>query len=177
LEKPEYLLGEQIRFWVGVDIEPGVIVPEDRRKPCSLTIRTPDGEVEKQVISWPSDGMVGAGWIGGSGLTPSGPGTLVLMMECGEQRTSPVELIVRESELIHQLATDFKFQKTGTVNQSDSILVTLIVSNNSPHIIQFPSRGVMMEGVSVDVLRRQPQSETQLFYPWGRAYAISDFFR
>src|SRR4051794_41081649 len=33
LEKPEYLFGEQIRFWTGMDVEGGGIVTENRN-PC-----------------------------------------------------------------------------------------------------------------------------------------------
>jgi hypothetical protein len=45
LEKARYLLGESIRFWVGVEIEPPGINPRQQRKTCSLEITNPDGRV------------------------------------------------------------------------------------------------------------------------------------
>src|SRR5260370_40842966 len=47
LAKAKYLLGESIRFWVGVEVEtPGGVIPLQLRKPCSLEITKPDGSLE-----------------------------------------------------------------------------------------------------------------------------------
>lgn len=42
LEKPKYLLGESVRFWVGVETDGPGSIPLDLRKPCSLTVTKPD---------------------------------------------------------------------------------------------------------------------------------------
>ena len=56
LEKPKYLLGESIRFWVGVETDGSAPIPHNLRKPCSLTVTKPDGGTEVQTIAWPIDG-------------------------------------------------------------------------------------------------------------------------
>jgi len=165
LEKPEYLFGEQTRFWTGMDVEGGGVVTENR-KPCSLSITHPGGRVEQRMIGWPFDGMQGAGWTGGSSLSPERPGSFFLVMECGGERTGPVELIVRDNEVVHQITASFKFAKTGTIGIDTPVPVTLTVSNDSPYTIRFPKRGVMTEGIGVEVRRREPPSSSGNFYPW-----------
>src|SRR5271167_3819044 len=65
LEKPKYLLGESIRFWVGVEVEPPGVIPRALRAACSLEITRPDGSTETQSIGWPVDGNPDRGWSGG----------------------------------------------------------------------------------------------------------------
>src|ERR1700674_4232901 len=48
LEKPKYLLGEAIRFWVGVEPKNSSPIPQEAWKPCSLEITKPDGSIETQ---------------------------------------------------------------------------------------------------------------------------------
>src|SRR6266404_4826106 len=62
LEKPRYVLGESIRFWVGVSPKNSSIIPQEFRKPCSLTITKPDGTTKTQSVGWPIDGIVDGAW-------------------------------------------------------------------------------------------------------------------
>src|ERR1700732_5395 len=68
LEKPRYVLGESIRFWVGVSPKDSSVIPEEFRKPCSLSITKPDGTTNTQSVGWPTDGIVGGAWYGGWGF-------------------------------------------------------------------------------------------------------------
>jgi len=166
LEKPDYLLGESIRFWVGVVVEGDATIPRDQQKPCSLSITKPDGRTETRPVSWPLDGMIDRGWTGGFGLNAELPGSYSLVLECAGERTVPVELIVHTNEIIQQIEATFRFQKTGNIPIVSSVPVTFSVTNNSPYTIQFPRRGVMMEGISLSVVRREPPFRSDLFYPW-----------
>jgi hypothetical protein len=40
LEKPKYLLGEAIRFWVGVNVKNSSATSREAMKPCTLSIGT-----------------------------------------------------------------------------------------------------------------------------------------
>jgi hypothetical protein len=53
LEKPKYVLGEAIRFWVGAEPRNSAVIPQTLRKPCSLAITRPDGTTETQPVGWP----------------------------------------------------------------------------------------------------------------------------
>lgn len=51
LEKPKYLLGESIRFWVGVEPEGSREIPREYQKACSLSI-TKAGRNHPDPICW-----------------------------------------------------------------------------------------------------------------------------
>ena len=53
LEKPRYVKGEAIRFWVGVAPKNSIVIPEELRKPCSLSITKPDGAGRVESAGWP----------------------------------------------------------------------------------------------------------------------------
>lgn len=147
LEKPKYLLGESIRFWIGVEVEPPNVIPPELRKACSLEITGPDGSSEVQSISWPVDGNPDRGWSGGWGFTAEGPGSYSLVLECGDKRTERLPLIVERDEISNQVSAAFYFEKSGPIKVGTPIPVIFSVTNDSPFPIRFPQRGVMMEGV------------------------------
>ena len=63
LEKPQYVLGEAIRFWIGVKPKDSPVIAQEFRTPCSLAITKPDGTIEKQAVGWPEDGPMDRGWL------------------------------------------------------------------------------------------------------------------
>ncbi|PYT95301.1 MAG: hypothetical protein DMG36_02640, partial [Acidobacteria bacterium] len=98
LEKPRYIAGEAIRFWVGVKPKNLSTIPQELqelRKPCSLSVTRPDGTQRVDSVGWPVDGIVGAEWSGGWGFGDEKvePGVYVLVLECSGQKTAPLELI------------------------------------------------------------------------------------
>jgi hypothetical protein len=96
LEKPKYLLGESIRFWVGVDLEPRGVIPPALKAACSLKMTRPDGSTKVQSIGWPST-EIRTGWWGGWGFTAEDAGSYSLVLECGGQRTERLPLTLRKT--------------------------------------------------------------------------------
>jgi hypothetical protein len=170
LEKPKYVLGEAIRFWVGVKPRNSAPVPEELVKPCSLAITKPDGTIENQSVNPPPDRMRGAGWGGGWGFGKSQVmvGVYFLVLECGGEKTKPVELTVERNEIFDQIKAQFTFERSGEVSIGTPVPVILTVQNDSEYIIRFPERGVVGEGVGVSVDRAEPRSHSDLFYPWAK---------
>jgi len=69
LEKPKYLLGESIRFWVGVEVEPPGVIPRALRAACSLEITRPTEVRRPSPLDGPSTGIrTGDGREGGGSL-------------------------------------------------------------------------------------------------------------
>jgi hypothetical protein len=166
LEKPHYLLGESIRFWVGVDSSGSI--PVDLRKPCSLTITKPNGNTEVQTISWPLDGKPSSGWSGGWGIKATEAGAYELELGCSGERTEPIPLIVETDEISHRITATFEFGKSGSIKKGAGIPVFFKVTNDSAFPIRFPQRGVMLEGISIDVKRDDPAYRAEFFYPWEK---------
>jgi hypothetical protein len=167
LEKPRYLLGESIRFWVGVEAKPPGVIPPSLRQPCSLEITRPDGSKKLQSIAWPVDGNPAQGWSGGWGFAAEDAGTY-LVLECSGQRTGRFPLNVEKNEISNQVRASFQFQRSGPVRVGTPIPVVFSVTNDSPYPIRFPQRGVMMEGVSISVVRDKPAYHSDFFYPWQK---------
>jgi hypothetical protein len=170
LEKPRYVTGEAVRFWVGVKTHNSTTIPEELRKPCSLSITKPDGTRRVDSVGWPADGPPDRGWSGGWGFRDENvePGVYVMVLECGGEKTAPVELIVERSEIVSQAKAQFRFEREGAVTRSTRVPVVLIVDNLSQATIRFPERGAMMEGISLSIVLKEPPSQWALFYPWEK---------
>jgi len=170
LEKPKYVLGEAIRFWVGAEPRNSAVIPQTLRKPCSLTITRPDGTTETQSVGWPTDGMIDRGWSGGWGFADEKveAGSYVLVLECANEKTKPLTLSVEKNDIFGQIKAEFHFERSGNVTMGTPVPVTLTVQNNSQHMIRFPQRGAMGEGVSLKVLRDNPGFRSDFFYPWEK---------
>ena len=168
LEKPKYVLGESIRFWVGVENDGAGPIPSDLRSPCSLAITKPDGSTEFQTVSWPMDGNPGSGWLGGGGIKVEEAGLYELELECSGQRTQRVPLIIEKDGIIHQISATFTFGKSGSIKTDTRVPVVFSVTNDSAFPIRFPQRGAMMEGISISVKRDSPAYQSDFFYPWTK---------
>ena len=168
LEKPKYLLGEAIRFWIGVQPKNSSVIPQEAWKPCSLEITKPDGSTETQSVGWPTDGTPDHGWSGGRGFADSHAGSYTLVLECAGEKTKPLELVVEKNSLFDQIRAEFRFERPGVVDMATPVSVVLTVQNNSPHTIQFPQRGAMSEGISLRVIRDDPPFQSDFFFPWEK---------
>ena len=170
LEKSRYVLGEAIRFWVGVIPKNSSEIPEEFRKPCSLTITKPDGTQKVESVGWPMDGMPSHGWSGGWGFggEKAESGRYLLVLECAGERTPPVELIVERSNILDQIKAEFRFEREGAMTKGTQVSIVLTVQNRSQTTIRFPQRGAMMEGVSIRIIREEPALHSALFFPWEK---------
>lgn len=168
LEKPKYMLGEAIRFRVGVETDGSGAIPHDLRKPCSLTVTKPDGSTELQRIGWPLDGNPDRGWTGGWGINADEAGLYELELACSGQSTERIPLIVEADEVIHKIRATFEFAKSGSITAGARVPVVFSVTNDSVFAIRFPRRGIMMEGISICVKRDSPAYQAVFFYPWEK---------
>ena len=170
LEKPRYIAGEAIRFWVGVKPKNTPTIPQELRKPCSLGVTKPDGTRRVDSVGWPLDGMVDQGWTGGWGFGDEKvePGVYVLVLECDGEKTAPLQLIVEQSEILTQVKAQFRFERDGAITKSTHVPITLTLDNGSQARIRFPQRGAMMEGISLQIVRKEPVFHSALFFPWEK---------
>jgi len=170
LEKDRYVLGEAIRFWVGVMPKNSTVIPRELRKPCSLSVTEPDGAHRVESVGWPADGMLDHGWSGGWGFREEKvkSGSYILILECAGEKTAPVELIVERSEIFDQIKAEFRFEHEGAVTRATQVPVVLTVQNASDATIRFPQRGAMMEGVSLRIIGEKPAFHSDLFFPWEK---------
>jgi hypothetical protein len=115
--------------------------------------------------------------MGGAGYTPEVPGTYFLVFECLGKRTERVPLIVEKSTILSKISATFHFEKSGPIQLGDMIPVSFSVTNDSALPIRFPERGIMMEGVSLRIVREKPASRSDLFYPWEKLsqFAMSPY--
>jgi len=188
LEKPKYVLGESIRFWIGVKcLDDDVLIPEEYWDTCFLQIIRPDETVKKEPVGWPVDGQLYRGWTGGHGLGKEEVqvGKYTLIFEFANKKTEPVELIVEELDIIKQVKAVFNFQRSGNTSRNEHIPVILTVQNDSMYVFQFPRRGVSDAYISIRVEREEPARVADFFYPleklkgplknrynWGRAASV-----
>ena len=171
LEKPRYVEGEAVRFWVGVKAKNSPTIPREFRKPCSLSITRPDGTRKVDSIGWPPDGMIDpASSVGGWGFGDEKvePGIYILVLDCAGEKTAPLELIVEQSEIFAQIKAQFRFEREGGITRSTHVPIVLTVDNGSQETIRFPQRGAMAEGIGLDVVRKKPASQWGLFFPWEK---------
>lgn len=168
LEKTKYVLGESIRFWVGVKcLYDDVVIHEKFWDTCFLYVTRPDGTLKKESIPWPVDGMLYASWTGGWGFGKEKVqvGKYTLVFEFAKKKTEPAELIIEELDVIKKIKATFDFQRSGDISRDVRIPVILTVQNNSEHVIQFPRRGVSDAYVSIRVKRQEPPRRADFFYP------------
>jgi len=167
LEKPRYVLGEAIRFWVGVKPKNSTVIPDELRKSCSLNITKPDGVQRVDSVGWPKDGMLDHGWWGGWGFGEEKveSGRYILVLECAGEKTPPVELIVERSDILDQINVELRFDREEIVTKAAQVQVVLKVQNGSESTIRFPHRAAMMEGASLRIVRKEPAFRSDLFFP------------
>lgn len=167
LEKKLYVLGEAVRFWVGAGEQNGKPIPPEYWNTCFLHVTRPNGHSERLPMSWPSDGPVDMGWSGGCNWEPEEvqAGTYVLAFEFAGKTTPPVNLEVREVNVLRDISAEFAFSKTGVLARTEALPVTLKVSNHSPYPVQFPAFGDGDASISLRISATDRSSSMGMFYP------------
>ena len=166
MEKKQYLLGENIRFWVGVQSKNSTEIPANLRNDGALFITKPDGTHEVQPVGWPRDGIVGGEWLGGWDLGKKvQPGRYILVFECDGLKTPPTELMVVQSDVLRQIKAEFRFEREGSVSKNTPVYMVLTVQNGTGMTIRFPQRGVTGEDVGISIARKEPAFNDATFYP------------
>jgi hypothetical protein len=176
LEKQKYVLGESILFWVGVNTKRSSTIREELKSPCLLSINKPDGATEIQSVGLNLPDLVEASSSsGGWGLGDAGvqTGTYILVLQCANEKTKPVELVVERNGIVDQMKADFRFERSGAIIIGTSVPVILSVQNNSKHRIRFPQRGSMSQGIGIEVHREDPAMSLQSFYPWEKLAPVT----
>jgi hypothetical protein len=170
LEKPRYVFGEAIRFWVGVSPKDSTGIPEALMTPCALSITAPDGAQSLESIAWPRDGSSDQGWLGGWGFGARKiePGDYTLVLDCAGNKTPQVKLTVERNEVFSQIKAGFRFERDGAMTRATEVPVVLTVQNGTKSVIRFPKRGALMEGINIKVVRKEPALDSEFFYPWQK---------
>jgi len=114
--------------------------------------------------------MIDHAWSGGWGFGDEKvePGVYVLVLECAGEKTAPLELIVEQSEILAQIKAQFRFEREGAITKSTHVPIVLTVDNGSQETIRFPRRGAMAEGISLELVRKEPAFHSGLFFPWEK---------
>ena len=167
LDKKIYVLGEAIRFWIGVARKGNEPIPEIYWSTCVLHVTRPDGTRADSAVSWPSDGALDLGWTGGQELREEEIqlGTYSLSFEFAGKQTPPVDLVVRELPALRDVAAEFVFGARGAVGADDAIPVVLRVANHTPQLLRFPVFGAIGTTISLRIYRTDPPRGESLFYP------------
>ena len=170
LEKKKYVLGEQVRFWIGVNVKNLSVITPVSKDPGSLFITKPDGTQEVQPMGWPIDGSPGGSWSGGWGFgdKPVEPGRYTLVFEWKGVKTSPTELMVVQNDILRQIKAEFRFERQGIVSENTPVPMVLTVQNGTAMTIRFPQRGVTDNGVGIIINRKEPAYYEDTFYPWEK---------
>jgi len=173
LEKSKYVLGESVRFWIGVKSIDDEKIPEKYWKTCILYITRPDGTVKKEERGWPCDGMIDYGWMGGCGLGEDKVqvGEYTLVFEFANQKTESVKLIVEDVDILKKIKAEFIFGQIGDISQNTQIPITFRVQNDSSNIIQFPKRSSVNANIGILIKIDKPPEVISFFYPADKLFS------
>jgi len=67
-----------------------------------------------------------------------------------------------------QIKAQFRFEREGAITKSTHVPIVLTVDNGSQETIRFPRRGAMAEGISLELVRKEPAFHSGLFFPWEK---------
>jgi hypothetical protein len=163
LEKPVYLAGESIRFWIGVTTQTDI--PEALFQSAVFHMVWPDGSRTDEHVSWPLDGNPSRGWKGGWGFgnrSPS-PGRYVVWFEFAGQKTAdrPFEIIPNPFSKSIEARWIFTDTKSGGGIHVRGAL--LHIENKSGRALHVAKPGLLGSEVGLDVKAFQPPSSDSTF--------------
>lgn len=164
LEKPVYVAGESVRFWVGVNSE--VDIPEAFRSSCILHIVRPDGSRIDRHESWPIDGATSRSWKGGDGIgeqAPS-PGRYVVSFEFAGRKTADQAFEIVENPLLRSIEARFVFYDIGS-GGIHARAASLHVENRTGRVLRYAKLGLYGSEVWLNVKEFQPPSTVSVSVP------------
>lgn len=177
LEKSTYVLGELIRFQIGVE-SVGTEIHSNYWNTCIFHITKPDGTVKKEPVPWP--GKEGnCRWRIGYGLEKDDveTGKYILVFEFAGRKTEPVELFIEKLDILDGISAEFLFSKSGEIEKPEDVSVTLNVTNNTEYPVRIPFLGMTGTHISVRVDGGEPPSGSHFFYPPEKfpGYSVKTF--
>jgi hypothetical protein len=164
LEKPVYVAGESIRFWIGVagDVE----IPEALRRSAVVHWVYPDGSEMDEHVSWPIDGNPSGGWKGcwGFGNRSPGPGRYVVSFEFAGQRTADQSFEIVPNRVFSGIGARWLFIDTnsGGIHTRGA---SLHLENKSGRVLRVAKPGSMGSEVWLRVKTFQPPTSESTFVP------------
>lgn len=162
LDKPVYLSGERIRFWIGVSSRDPI--PREKQKGGQVHIVRPDGVEDVHATSWPADGMIDRGWKGGHGLgdSPVLTGRYRFWFVWDDKKSSEMEFTVKNWDLEDKLVTRWTFEG----DDFHDAVATLSVENHTDRLLRFPRLGNMDCGVWLSYVQTgTTPAQANLIYP------------
>jgi hypothetical protein len=165
LEKPVYVAGESIRFWIGVTADADI--PEALRQSAVFHTVWPDGTRTDEHVSWPADGNTSRGWKGGWGFgnrSPS-PGHYVVWFEFAGQKTTDRSFDIVPNPFSNSIAARWIFTNTKS-GGSDHVRGALLhIDNRSDRALRVAKPGLLGSEVWLDVKAFQTPSSASTFIP------------
>jgi hypothetical protein len=139
LEKSQFLVGEQVFFWVGVSAGS---IPESLCDTGRIRLTRPDGTERIDPSGCPIDGSRELGWQGGWTLGSELPalGRWTVVHEFAGHRSEPASFVVAHDAIVELLETRFEFSSSLLLDDPGAY-AALVVRNRSPEVIRFPERG------------------------------------
>ncbi len=166
LEKPVYVAGESVRFWIGVNSP--VRVPEALRSSCVLHWVRPDGAHLDEPVSWTLSGISPSlGWKGGMGLGKQlvSLGRYVLSFEFAGQRTSEQSFEIVANPFSSSIVTRWIFVDTTSDGGTPNRGAVLHVENQTDRVLRFAKPGLDDSYVWLHVETADPRSVQHNFIP------------
>src|SRR5688572_23800 len=136
LEKTDFIFGEDVFFWVGVD-DGGHLIPAEDRATCRLHLRHPNGSTEEREVGWIFDGQIERGWKGGQTLAGLEPGRYSVQFEFAGIRSPAREFTVRELPLLEGVHAKLAFAGR-LIDCATDVAVEMRVDNATDQVIRFP---------------------------------------
>lgn len=166
LEKSGFFTGEAIRFQVGVGKEERKLIPPDYWDACFLQVTWPNGRSETMSMNWFSPEPAYMESTGAAYWTPAEPmaGIYSLVFEFAGQKTVPVQVDVRSSDILNDIFLTFK--RVEPVEAGAPLSVVLSMDNQSPNGVAIPQSGTRDNPVHMTVHEADSRSARGMIFPW-----------
>jgi hypothetical protein len=164
LEKPIYVAGESIRFWIGVSARADI--PEALRQSGVVHIAGSDGSRIDQQISWPTDGNPSRGWKGGWGFgaRSTSPGRYVVWFEFAGQKTGNQSFEIVANPFSNSMEARWIFADTKA-GDNHVRSASLHIENRTGRVLRVANPGLLGSEVWLNVTVFQPLASASIPVP------------
>jgi len=165
LEKPVYVAGESIRFWIGVTAVADI--PQALRQSGVFHTVWPDGSRMEEHVSWPADGNPSLGWKGGWGFgnRSPGPGRYEVWFEFAGQKTAHLPFEIVPSPFSKSIEAEWIFTDTKSGGGVHARGALLHIENRSGRALRIAKPGLLGSDVWLEIKAFQPPSSASTFVP------------